>query len=75
MNGRIWGELDLDSGNLTSGSGSKVGKSRGGRSDTLRGDIGVNTLEDLVAGSKEESGGKDSDSVNDIGSCGGFTVY
>jgi len=56
-------ELDLGSGNLTSGSGSSGGKSIGGKSVTL------SPLDDRVAGRKEETGGKDSDSVDDgIGS-------
>ena len=58
-------ELGIDSGNRTSGSGRKGGKSIGG----------ISTLDDLLAGSNEASGGKNSDSDDEMGSCEGATVY
>lgn len=68
-------ELAIEKGNRTNGSGKKDGKSTEGTPDTLRDGVGVNRLDDLEAGNKEESGGKDKDSVGMIGSCEGAIVY
>jgi len=61
-------EVVIDNCNLINGSGRKGGKSKEGRSERLRGGFDA-------AKKADDSGGKENDSIDELGSCGGATVY
>jgi hypothetical protein len=49
-------------------SGNKAGKFKGA-SPRLKGGVEVNKLEGIGAGNKQESGGRDGNSFDEVGSC------